>query len=52
MKGISIGQGIVIEINFVFGLFGCKTRRSCVCNKTAEKQQSVSSFITSFCGLC
>ena len=37
MKGICIGKGIVIGINLILGLFGCKTRSSCVDDKTAEK---------------
>ena len=45
MEGICIGKGIVIGIKFIFGLFGYKTRGSCVYNKTAEEQGSFSSFI-------
>ena len=45
MERICIGKGIVIGINLIFGLFGYKTRGSCVYNKTAEKQGSFSSFI-------
>ena len=40
MEGICIGEGIVIGIKFVLGLFGCKTRTSFVYNKTAETQGS------------
>ena len=35
MKGIWMGKGIVMRINLTSGLFGYKTRCSCVCNKTA-----------------
>ena len=35
--GMCVGKGIVIGIKFIFGSFGCKTRDSCVYNKTAEK---------------
>ena len=45
MKGICIGKGIVIGIDSIFGLFGHKTRSSCIDNKTAEKYGSFSSFI-------
>ena len=45
MEWICIGKGIVIGLNLIFGLFEYKTRRSCVYNKTAEKQGSLSSFI-------
>ena len=39
MEGICIGNGVVIGIEFIFGLFGAKTRGSCVYNKTAEKKE-------------
>ena len=32
-----IRKDIVIGIKFIYGLFGCKTRGSCVHNITAEK---------------
>ena len=40
MEWICAREGIVIGIWFIFGLFGWKTRGSCVYNKTAEKQES------------
>ena len=33
-----MGKSIVFGIKFTSGSFGCKTRRSCVYNKSAEKQ--------------
>ena len=33
MEGLWIGKGIVIGINLIFGLFGHKTKGSCVYNK-------------------
>ena len=30
MECTCMGKGIVIEINLMFGLFGCKTSDSCV----------------------
>ena len=45
MEGICVGKGIVVELKFIFGLFGYKTQCSCVYHKTAEKQQSFSTFI-------
>ena len=32
MEGICIGKGIVIGMKFIFGLFGYKTKGSCVYN--------------------
>ena len=40
-----LGKGIVIGMKLTFGLFGCKTRSSCVHNKTAKKQGGFSSFV-------
>ena len=45
MKGACVGLGTVIGIKFIFGIFGCKTRGSCMHDETAEKQGSFSSFI-------
>ena len=45
MAGMCVGKGIVIEKKFIFGLFGYKTRGSCVYNVTAEKQGNFRSFI-------
>ena len=33
MEGLCIGKGIVIGIYLIFGLFGHKTRGSCVYNE-------------------
>ena len=44
MKGICLGKRIVIGMKLTFGLFGCKTKCSCVYNKIAEKQGGCSSF--------
>ena len=40
-----MGKGIVVGIEFIFGLFEYKTRDSCVYNKTAKEEVSFSSFI-------
>ena len=45
MEVICIGKGIVIGINLKFGLYQCKTKGSCVYNKTAEKKGSFCNFI-------
>ena len=38
MEPICTGKGNVIEKNLMFGLFGLKTKGSCVYNETAQKQ--------------
>ena len=40
-----MAKGIVIRMKFILELFGCKTTGSGVYNKTAETQESFSSFI-------
>ena len=37
MERIRVGKCIVIGINLIFGIFGCKTKDSYVYNKTTEK---------------
>ena len=45
MEGICVAKSIVVGICLKFGLFKCKTRGSCVYNKTTEKKGSFCNFI-------
>ena len=37
MEGLCIRKGIVIGMNLIFGLIGCKTRGSCLDDETEGK---------------
>ena len=43
MEWLCKGKGIVMGMNLIVGTFGCKSRDSCVYNKTVQKQGSFSS---------
>ena len=45
MVATRVDKVVVIEMKFTFGLFGCKTRSSCVHNKTAKKKSFKSFFV-------